>query len=193
MKMKGEKIQMEKAINGLHRRKHIIEMLKQSDGPLSGTILGKENEVSRQVIVQDITLLRAEGYDIVATPRGYILNASQGIARVIKTFHTAQQTEEELTTIVDLGGVVLDTMVNHKAYGKISVPLNVRNRRDIQVFINQITSGKSGLISNVTSGFHFHKITAESEEILDEIEDSLRKKGMLAEILSYEKEITEIS
>ena len=191
--MKGEKVQVEKTISGSQRRKHIIEMLKKSDGPLSGTILGRENEVSRQVIVQDITLLRAEGYDIVATPRGYILNVSQGIARVIKTFHTSQQTEEELTTIIDLGGAVLETMVNHKAYGKISVPLNVRNRRDIKVFINQITSGKSGLISNVTSGFHFHKITAESEEILDEIEDSLRKKGMLAEILSYEKEITEIS
>lgn len=191
MKMKGEKVQMEKAINGSYRRKHIIEMLKKSDGPLSGAILGKENEVSRQVIVQDITLLRAEGYDIVATPRGYILNSSQDRVRVIKTFHTPQQTEEELTTIVDLGGAVLETMVNHKAYGKISVPLNVRNRRDIKVFINQITSGKSGLISNVTSGFHFHKITADSEEILDEIEESLRKKGMLAEILSYEKEITE--
>ena len=191
--MKGEKVQVEKTISGSQRRKHIIEMLKKSDGPLSGTILGRENEVSRPVIVQDVTLLRAEGYDIVATPRGYILNVSQDFARVIKTFHTSQQTEEELTTIIDLGGAVLETMVNHKAYGIISVPLNVRNRRDIKVFINQITSGKSGLISNVTSGFHFHKITAESEEILDEIEDSLRKKGMLAEILSYEKEITEIS
>lgn len=191
--MKGEKVQVEKTISGSQRRKHIIEMLKKSDGPLSGTILGRKNEVSRQVIVQDVTLLRAEGYDIVATPRGYILNVSQDFVRVIKTFHTSQQTEEELTTIIDLGGAVLETMVNHKAYGIISVPLNVRNRRDIKVFINQITSGKSGLISNVTSGFHFHKITAESEEILDEIEDSLRKKGMLAEILSYEKEITEIS
>lgn len=183
---------MEKAANGLQRRKHIIEMLKQSEHPLSGTMLGKENEVSRQVIVQDITLLRAEGYDIVATPRGYLLNVSQNIVRVIKTFHTPQQTEEELTSIVDLGGVVLDTMVNHKAYGKISVPLNIRNRRDIQIFIEQITCGKSGLISNVTSGFHFHKVTAESEEILDEIEDILRKKGMLAEVLPYEKELTEI-
>ena len=183
---------MEKAANGLQRRKHIIEMLKQSDSPLSGTVLGKENEVSRQVIVQDITVLRAEGFDIVATPRGYMLNVSQDFVRVIKMLHTPQQTEEELTSIVDLGGVVLDTMVNHKAYGKIVVPLNIRSRRDIQVFMNQITSGKSGLISNVTSGFHFHKIMAESEEILDEIEDTLRKKGLLAEVLSYEKEFTEI-
>lgn len=184
---------MEKNINGSQRRKHIVEMLKQSDSPISGTALGKENEVSRQVIVQDITVLRAEGFDIVATPHGYMLNVSQGFVRIFKTFHTPQQTEEELMSIVDLGGVVLDTMVNHKAYGKITVPLNIRNRRDIQVFMNQVTSGKSGLISNVTSGFHFHKITAESEEILDEIEDTLRKKGMLAEILSYEKELTEIS
>ena len=63
---------MDKAVNGLQRRKNIITMLKQSDVPVSGTRLGKENGVSRQVIVQDITLLRVEGYDIVATPRGYL-------------------------------------------------------------------------------------------------------------------------
>lgn len=179
-------------MNGLQRRKHIIEMLKESSTPLSGSRLGKENEVSRQVIVQDVTLLRAEGYNIIATPRGYILNAVQDAIRVIKTFHTLQQTEEELISIVDLGGCVLETIVNHKAYGKISAPLNIRNRRDIQIFIEQITSGKSGLISNVTSGYHFHKVMAESEEILDEIEEVLRKKGILAEILPYEKELTEI-
>lgn len=183
---------MERTTNGLQRRKHIIELLKKSEVPLSGARLGKETEVSRQVIVQDITLLRVEGYDIMATPRGYVLNVPQNTVRVIKTYHTSQQTEEELVSIVDLGGVVLNTMVNHKAYGKIAVPLNIRNRRDVQIFIEQITNGKSGLISNVTSGYHFHTVTAENEEILDEIEDALRKKGMLAEILPYEKELTEI-
>ena len=183
---------MEKAANGSQRRKYIIELLKQSEVPISGTRLGKETEVSRQVIVQDITLLRAEGYDITATPRGYVLNISQNTLRVVKTLHTLQQTEEELASIVDLGGIIVDTIVNHKAYGKISVPLNVRNRRDIQIFIAQITSGKSRLISDVTSGYHFHTIMAESEEILDEIEEVLREKGILAEILPYEKELTEI-
>ena len=179
-------------MNGSQRRKRILEMLKESSTPLSGSRLGKENEVSRQVIVQDVTLLRAEGHNIIATPRGYILNTTQDTIRVIKTFHTPQQTEEELISIVDLGGCVLETIVNHKAYGKISVPLNIRNRRDIQIFIEQITTGKSSLISNVTSGYHFHKVMAESEEILDEIEEELKKKGMLAEILPYEKELTEI-
>lgn len=184
---------MDKAVNGLQRRKNIITMLKQSDVPVSGTRLGKENGVSRQVIVQDITLLRVEGYDIVATPRGYLLRASQYVTRVIKTFHTPQQTEEELTAIVDLGGFVLDTIVNHRVYGKVTVPLNIRNRRDIQIFMEQLATGKSKPISDVTSGYHFHTVAAQREEILDEIEEVLRTKGMLSDVLPYEKELTEIN
>ncbi len=183
---------LEKAVNGSRRRKNIIATLKQSDVPVSGTKLGKENGVSRQIIVQDITLLRVEGYDIESTTRGYILRTPEYVIRVIKTLHTPQQTEEELTTIVDFGGFVLDTIVNHRVYGKVTVPLNIRNRRDIQIFMEQLTSGKSKPISNITSGYHFHTIAAQKEEILDEIEAILREKQMLADILPYEKELTEI-
>jgi hypothetical protein len=100
--------------------------------------------------------------------------------------------EEELTAIVDLGGCVEDVMVNHRAYGKITAPLNVRNRRDVQGFMNKIKTGKSTSLLNVTSGYHFHRISAESVEILDEIEEALKAIGMLAEILPYERELIEI-
>ncbi|MBQ8857761.1 MAG: transcription repressor NadR [Lachnospiraceae bacterium] len=183
---------MEQALNGLQRRKKIVTMLKQSTVPLSGAALGRETGVSRQVVVQDIALLRTEGYEIVATPRGYALNTPKHVIRVFKTFHTTEQTEEELTTIVDLGGCVVDVMVNHRAYGKMSAPLNIRNRRDVQIFMNQLNTGKSIPLLNVTSGYHFHTVTAERDEILDEIKEALEVKGMLTEVLPYESELTEV-
>ncbi|MBQ8822297.1 MAG: transcription repressor NadR [Lachnospiraceae bacterium] len=183
---------MEQVLSGSQRRKKIVDMLKQSPVPLSGTALGRETGVSRQVVVQDMALLRSQGYDIMATPRGYVLDAPSHVMRIIKVFHTDAQIEEELTAIVDLGGCVEDVMVNHRAYGKIVAPLNVRNRRDVQSFMNKIKTGKSTSLLNVTSGYHFHRISAESEEILDEIEEALKENGMLAEILPYEKELIEI-
>lgn len=183
---------MEQALNGSQRRKKIVMLLKQSPNPLSGAALGKETGVSRQVVVQDIALLRTEGYEISATPRGYVLNTPNQVMRVFKTYHTTEQTEEELTAIVDLGGCVTDVMVNHRAYGKMSAVLNIRNRRDVQIFMNQLKTGKSTPLLNVTAGYHFHTVTAEKEEILDEIEAALKERGLLAEILPYENELTAI-
>lgn len=183
---------MEQVMNGSQRRKLIVSLLKQSTEPLSGSALGKETKVSRQVVVQDIALLRTEGYEIAATPRGYVLNTSNQVMRVFKTCHTNEMTEAELKAIVDLGGCVLDVIVNHRAYGKMTAALNIRNRRDVQKFMEQLKSGKSTPLLNVTSGYHFHTVTAEREEILDEIEDVLKEMGILAEILPYENELTEV-
>lgn len=179
---------METTMTGAERRKKILSLMQQSEKPLSGSLLGTETGVSRQVVVQDIALLRTEGHAIVATARGYILDEPKDVYRIIKTCHTNEQTEDELQTIVDLGGCVADVMVNHKVYGKMSAPLNIRNRRDIQKFMEQLRTGKSVPLMNVTSGYHFHRVTAESEEILDEIEAALREKEMLAEVLPYEVE-----
>lgn len=179
---------MEITMTGAERRKKILSLMRQSDKPLSGSMLGKETGVSRQVVVQDIALLRTEGHAIVATARGYLLDESSETVRLFKTCHTNEQTEEELQTIVDLGGCVVDVMVNHRVYGKMTAPLNIRNRRDVQIFMKQLETGKSVPLMNVTSGYHFHHVTAESEEVLDEIEDALKEKGLLAKILPYEVE-----
>ncbi len=170
------------------RRKQILNLLRETDVPLSGTALGKETGVSRQIVVQDIALLRTEGYPILATARGYLLDAPNDHVRLFKVFHTNEQTEEELNLIVDLGGCVQDVMVNHRIYGKMSAPLNIRNRRDVQHFMENLRTGKSTPLLNVTGGYHFHRISAELEEILDEIEASLRDHGFLAELLPYEIE-----
>lgn len=182
---------METVKSGTARRKQILNMIKESGKPLSGSTIGKSTGVSRQVVVQDIALLRTEGYPIVATARGYLMNEPKQAVRLFKVHHSNEQTEEELTAIVDLGGSVLDVMVNHRIYGKMSAPLNIKSRRDIQKFMNNLLSGKSTPLMNVTSGYHFHHVSAEQEEILDEIEGMLKEKDFLAELLPYERETAE--
>ncbi len=175
-------------MTGAERRKKIVALIRRSDRPLSGGELGRETGVSRQIVVQDIALLRTEGYDIVATARGYVLEESRDVVRLLKFFHTNEQTEEELLTIVDMGGQIVDVMVNHRIYGKMSAPLNIKSRRDVQAFMNNIRTGKSTPLMNVTSGYHFHRIAAENEALLDEIESALKEKNFLAELLPYEVE-----
>ena len=106
-------------MTGTERRNQIVERIKKNDVPVSGTMLAKEFEVSRQVIVQDIALIRAAGYDIISTHRGYLLNEPISANRIFKVQHTDEQTEEELYSIVDLGGTVANVMVNHKVYGQM--------------------------------------------------------------------------
>ena len=182
---------METTMTGVQRRKKILEMLGQSSTPLSVGAPGRAVGVSRQVVVQDIALLRTEGHPVLATARGYVLEVPHQTERLFKMCHTTEQTREELNTIVDLGGEVLDVMVNHRIYGKVSAPLNIRSRRDVEAFVENIRTGRSTPLLNVTSGYHFHHVAADQEEILDEIEAALREKGFLADFLSYEQEEVE--
>ncbi len=175
---------------GAERRKMILALMKESSKPLSGGALGAATGVSRQVVVQDIALLRSEGYSILATARGYLLDSpkEEKASRLFKVFHNEARTEEELKLIVDLGGCVEDVMVNHKVYGKVTAPLHIKNRRDVQAFLKNLEMGKSSPLLNVTSGYHFHRVSADEAEILDEIEEALRQNDFLTEVFDYEME-----
>lgn len=119
-------------MTGEERRKKIAVMLGRT--PLSATKLADELGVSRQVIVQDIALLRAEGSQIIATNRGYIVAGKPRAERVFKACHTDEQTREELYLIVDAGGCVEDVYVWHKVYGKICAQMNIDSRRKADEF-----------------------------------------------------------
>ena len=180
---------MVKEMTGAERRKKILQLIKDASTPMSGSQLGKETGVSRQVVVQDIALLRTEGYDIVSTARGYIVNEPDQFVRLFKVCHTNEQIEDELNTIVDIGGEGIDVIVNHRVYGKVSGNLNIRSRRDVRTFVQDLQTGKSTPLLNITSGYHFHHVAADSEEILDEIEQALQEKHYLAERMPYEVEL----
>lgn len=170
-------------IDGKTRREKIINMIAKNSSPVSGSKLAADFGVSRQVIVQDIALLRTAGYDIISTNRGYILNEKVSAhSRVYKVSHTDAQTEDELCTIVDLGGTVVDVFVSHRVYGLIKVNLNIRSRRNVADFINDLKSGKSTPLKNITSDYHYHTVSADSERTLDIIYDALASKGYLVKI-----------
>lgn len=168
-------------MTGCERRVNIVRQIQESRSPLSGTKLAELNHVSRQVIVQDIAMIRAAGYDIISTHRGYILNEARKVSGIFKVRHTDAQIEEELNTVVDLGGCVEDVAVHHRVYGRIEAELHVSSRRKVGEFLEDIKSGKSSPLKNITSDYHYHMISADSEETLRLIESALREKGFLVE------------
>lgn len=170
-------------MTGSERRDAIIRTIQKAQAPVSGKVLAAAYDVSRQVVVQDIALIRASGYDIISTNRGYILNAPVTEERVFKVHHTDAQLEEELNAIVDLGGCVENVMVNHRVYGHIEAGLHIRSRRMAAEFLEDIQSGKSSPLKNITSDYHYHTVSADSEETLDMIEQMLREKGFLVSLI----------
>lgn len=168
-------------MTGTERRDKIIEKIRFSEAPVSGGALAEMCQVSRQVIVQDIALIRAAGYDILSTHRGYVLNAPHSVNRTFKVRHTDEQMEEELCSIVDLGGYVVNVMVNHRVYGRMKAELGIRSRRNVMEFLEDIQNGKSSPLKNITSDYHYHMVEADSEKTLDMVEEMLRDKGFLIE------------
>ncbi len=175
--------------SGDARRERILAALRAADAPLSGGALAETCGVSRQVVVQDVALLRERGEKIVSTNRGYVLlvdSAPVRNTRLFKCRHTAEQTADELTCVVDLGGCVEDVFVNHRVYGKVSSELGIGSRRDVARFMEELSSGVSAPLLEVTSGYHFHHVSAASEEVLDEVGRALAERGYLAELTDYE-------
>lgn len=166
-------------MTGAERRDAIIKRIRESETPVSGKSLAASYNVSRQVIVQDIALIRAAGHDIMSTNRGYIINEPRSVTRVFKVKHSDEQVEEELNSIVDLGGCVCNVMVNHRVYGHLEADLNINSRRRTEEFLRDLKSGKSSPLKNITSGYHYHTVEADSEETLDMIGEMLEKKGFL--------------
>ena len=173
-------------MNGTDRRKKILQILSASEKPVSGVSIAKQLQVSRQIIVQDIALLRANGNEILSTNHGYLLQSEQNVSRVFKLIHSDSEVEEELSMIVDMGGIVRDVFVYHKVYGVVRAEMNIRSRLDAHNFMKNIALGKSSLLKNITSGYHYHTVFADSEETLDLIQNQLQERGFLAKLQDYE-------
>lgn len=174
---------------GQERRFEILALLEGATGPISGAEIARRCGVSRQVIVNDIALLRREGNEVISTHHGYVLARHGGpCRRLYKVCHDETRVQEELYAIIDLGGIVEDVIVNHRFFGKIEAKLGLSSRREARRFIDEITHSKSTLLCKTTSGYHFHHVSADSDEILDEIAAELQRLGLTAELLSYEQE-----
>lgn len=163
------------------RRQQILKFLQDIQSPFSGSTLASKLGVSRQVIVQDIALLRAEGKEIIATPQGYImlLPKNNTLSKTIACCHNKEDIKDELTTIVDEGGTIIDVIVEHSIYGQISGNVMVSSRRDVDEFIKKIHKSDTKPLSDLTHGVHLHTIQVKDEQSIVQIEKELKGKGYL--------------
>jgi transcriptional regulator of NAD metabolism len=168
-------------MKGEERRNKILYLLKNNQRPFKGGELSTQFDVSRQVVVQDIALLRAEGRDIIATPQGYMLMSTNpgSMKRVIAVRHNEQDMEDELKTIVNMGGKVLDVTIEHKIYGEITGRLQLKSLFDVEQFMKKINQEGSKPLSQLTQGVHIHTIEAEDNEVMNRIIQALEEKGYL--------------
>lgn len=170
---------------GEERRTFLLEHLKCSKQAVTGTDLAKLTNVSRQVIVNDMNLLKARNEPIISTSQGYIYlaqdQASQTVQRKIVSSHPAERTKEELYTIVDCGAVVRNVIVEHPIYGEITANLHLSSRIEVDQFIKQLSETRAPLLATLTDGTHLHVIEAQNSTILDVVENQLREKGFLIE------------
>jgi hypothetical protein len=165
------------------RRQSLATLLKEREGPVTGAELATVFGVSRQVIVQDVAVLRAQGEKIMATPQGYI-HMQQSQNRYVRTLacqHTSEGIELELALILDNGGIILDVVVEHQIYGELKAPLMIRTRRDLMSFMEKLRDTGAKPLSHLTGGIHLHTIEAASEAVLDQIESALSSCDLLCE------------
>ena len=167
-------------MTAIERRNAIYQVLS-ADTPISATALAGRFGVTRQVVVGDIALLRAEGRSVIATPRGYIIPVPDGFVRTIACVHNAQQTRDELNAMVDCGCTVIDVVVEHPVYGQLTAPLAISSRYDVEQFIEKMSSAAASPLSALTEGIHLHTLSCPDEEVFNHLRDKLREMGMLFE------------
>jgi transcriptional regulator of NAD metabolism len=163
------------------RRQKLLEFIKEGSGPVSAANLAARVGVSRQIVVGDIALLRAQGNEIIATARGY-MTARPVTGRYIGKIackHGRDDTERELSSIVALGGEALDVIVTHHYYGDLTGQLNIATREDVKQFIDSLRGSKERLLSELTGGVHLHTIACGDKAAFDAIAAELNRLGLL--------------
>ena len=165
------------------RREKLLQILKKSDKPVKGSEVSAELQVSRQVVVKDIALLRASGLEIIATSNGYIvLDSVKNEFKIkCKNHNSDDELYDELQTIIDLGGKVKDVIVEHPTYGVLKADLNVATNRDLRNFMQKAATNEFKQLSVLSPDYHIHTIEVDNDEIFEEIQKELKLKNILFE------------
>lgn len=175
-------------MNTSERRNEILDILRKADAPVAARELAGRFGVSRQVIVQDMAVIRASVPGILSTTRGYTIQQENTCTREFKVRHSQEQAADELNLIVDCGGRVKNVSISHRVYGRISAEMDIRSRQDVREFTEALASSHSTVLSTATSGYHYHLIEASAMERLDLIGEELEKAGFLAPLQPWEME-----
>ena len=163
------------------RRNGIIKMLIRERGAIKGTTLAETFNVTRQIIVKDIAILRAKGNNIIATPDGYMVNYdnSSRIKSIIAVSHSNEDVIKELEIVVKYGGIIEDVIVEHPLYGEIKGILMIKNLNDLNKFKNSLKEINAKPLSALTNGVHLHTISADSVENMELIKDELKENNFI--------------
>ena len=159
-------------MDSTQRREAVFNHIKNSETAISARSLSQIYSVSRQIIVGDVALLRAEGHDIIATGKGYIYgNPYPGrIKKIIAVQHTPEETQAELELFVQMGVVVQDVIVEHPVYGEIRGNLNIQSLEDVYNFMDHDTH----LLSSLTDGIHLHTILVDDDKQFLEVIEAMK-------------------
>ena len=173
------------------RRREILQILSGAGDPVAARDLAARFGVSRQVIVQDLAVIRASHPHIISTYRGYVMQQPEsGFTREFKVRHGSDRTEEELNLIVDCGGRVKNISISHRVYGRMTADLNISCRQDVQDFLQSLAGASSRVLSTATDGYHYHLVEAAARERLDKLGEALKQAGFLAPLQPWEKDET---
>ena len=169
------------------RRNAILKLLQNAEEPVAARKLAERYGVSRQVIVQDMAVIRASTPGILSTTKGYTIQQENSCTREFKVRHSQEQAAEELNLIVDCGGRVCNISISHRVYGRVSAEMDIRSRQDVTEFIAALNDSQSTVLSTATSGYHYHLVEAASEERLNLIGEQLKAAGFLAPLRPWEQ------
>ncbi|TDT71393.1 hypothetical protein EV215_0766 [Hypnocyclicus thermotrophus] len=168
-------------VEGKIRRKEIIRLLTESKTAIKGSEFATRFGVSRQVIVQDMAILRAKGIELIASPKGYMLKKDNNklIKKLITKHITIEEMKKELEIILKYNAIIIDVIVEHEIYGEITGNLHISNNEELNNFIKKISNKNVEPLSKLTNGIHLHTIEIDSIENFNKILDELRENNLL--------------
>ncbi len=173
-----------KKLYGEERRNVLLDTIRQAGRPMTGSELAKLAKVSRQVVVGDMTLLKAKGEPILATSQGYLYLDPSGpkqVSRRIACRHQPEETEAELRLLVECGVTVKDVAIEHPVYGELTAGVHVSTTSDVDSFMQRIRDTGASYLLELTDGTHIHTITADRAETLEKAAAAMKQHGYLLE------------
>lgn len=163
-----------------NRREAIVELLLKEKAPVKGVELATKFDVTRQIIVKDIAILRAKGNNIIATPDGYMFNDDNGsrVRAIIAVNHNKDEMIKELEIVIKYGGIIEDVILEHPIYGEIKGLLMIKNLNDLNRFKNTFELSDSAPLSSLTNGVHLHTVSVDTKENMELIKKELKENGL---------------
>ncbi|MBO8139137.1 MAG: transcription repressor NadR [Thermosipho sp. (in: Bacteria)] len=158
------------------KMKKILEILSNSKEPVKGKDLAEIIGVSRQAIVQYISVLKTKGYKIFSTRDGYILeNSKDKVRKMVAVKHSSKEIYNELLKIVKAGGKVINVIVEHPVYGEITGRLDIATIDDVSKFIALMESTHATPLLELSGGIHIHTIETPDKETMQKVLNAIQE------------------